>query len=173
MDSLEINRILRSHKGTRGIFEGVYPCDQLPSNQVPRPSAFVINLDPSTSPGSHWVAVYFDINGNSEYFDSYGKDTQNPAIKIFLRRNTLGTYLHNERRLQGDLSAVCGQYVIYYLVHKARGFSVAQITRHFDSDTHFNDHYVNDFVKRRYNVDKLVHDPSVVFKQISRALIQT
>ena len=37
---------------------------------VSYPSSFVINLDPSYRPGSHWVAVYFDKNGVAEYFDS-------------------------------------------------------------------------------------------------------
>ena len=32
------------------------------------PMGFIMNLDPSDKPGSHWVAVY--INGDSiEYFD--------------------------------------------------------------------------------------------------------
>ena len=37
------------------------------------PSSFVINLDPSYKPGSHWVAVYFDRNGVGEYFDSFAR----------------------------------------------------------------------------------------------------
>ena len=40
---------------------------------VSYPSSDVINLDPSYKPGSHWVAVYFDRNGEGEYFNSLGR----------------------------------------------------------------------------------------------------
>ena len=50
--------------------EGVYAIDEMKLIEtVSYPSSFVINLDPSYKPGSHWVAVYFDRNGIGEYFD--------------------------------------------------------------------------------------------------------
>ena len=68
MNTREINHILKTDGKTKGIFEGVYPSDRLHFTSVPRPSAFVINLDTSDKVGSHWVAVYYDGRGNADFF---------------------------------------------------------------------------------------------------------
>ena len=36
------------------------------------PYGFVANTDPSTEPGTHWVAFYFPSRDKGEFFDSYG-----------------------------------------------------------------------------------------------------
>jgi hypothetical protein len=33
----------------------------------------IVNTDPHNKPGSHWVAIYGDGDGHTEFFDSYGK----------------------------------------------------------------------------------------------------
>ena len=39
----------------------------------------IVNDSKCGARGTHWVAIYFDINGHSEYFDSYGQD---PVVDI-------------------------------------------------------------------------------------------
>ena len=70
MNSRQLRWILSGDKFTKLSFKGVYAIDEMKLiGTVSYPSSFVINLDPSYKPGSHWVAVYFDRNGIGEYFD--------------------------------------------------------------------------------------------------------
>ena len=70
MNTLQIERLLKKDLKTKKIFKKVCALDQLEKPTFP--SAYVINSDPSSEPGEHWVAVYFDKHGREEYFDTYG-----------------------------------------------------------------------------------------------------
>ena len=70
MNALQIERLLKKNSKTEGIFKQVCALDQ--RKKPAFPSAYVINSDPSSELGKHWVAVYFDKRGRGEYFDSYG-----------------------------------------------------------------------------------------------------
>ena len=70
MNILQIERLLKKGLKSKTIFKKVCALDQLEKPTFP--SAYVINSDPSSKPGEHWVAVYFDKRGRGEYFDSYG-----------------------------------------------------------------------------------------------------
>ena len=70
MNTLQIERLLKKDWKTKNIFKKVCALDQLEKPTFP--SAYVINSDPSSEPGEHWVAVYFDKRGRGEYFDRYG-----------------------------------------------------------------------------------------------------
>ena len=73
MNSFQLKRILETDVMTKHAFQGVYASDQL--KQIPKPSTlpatYVINEDPASKPGTHWVALYVDHYGYAEYFDSY------------------------------------------------------------------------------------------------------
>ena len=92
METKDIYRALKSNNTTRDIFVGVYPSDKLPAisalylQSEDTKQAYVINLDPSHLPGSHWVAVFCDHSGN-EYFDSYGLPPILERITRFLGKN--------------------------------------------------------------------------------------
>ena len=113
MDTHQIESILKKDRFTKHDFR-VFACDQLPTRYVPRPSALVVNTDPSTLPDEHWVAIYITRDGKGEYFDSYGQPAKLPQIKTFLKKNTRQIYhnrrprqiYHNRRPLQGPWSAV-------------------------------------------------------------------
>ena len=84
-DSHQISSVLKRDHFTNHDFRGVFACDQLPKRYVLRPSGLVVNTDPSTQPGEHWVAIYIARGGESEYFDSYGQSVMLPKIRTFLR----------------------------------------------------------------------------------------
>ncbi|EGG14909.1 hypothetical protein DFA_10782 [Cavenderia fasciculata] len=59
-------------------WSGVFSADEV---DLARPTldgklSFIMNLDKSTEPGSHWVACYIDTIGSKslEYYDSFGED---------------------------------------------------------------------------------------------------
>ena len=48
MNSAEIADILQKDQPTTHYFRGVFVSDELPKQQLPRPSALVVNMNPST-----------------------------------------------------------------------------------------------------------------------------
>ena len=131
MDTREISDILKRNRFTKPLnFRGVFACDQLRKECMPRPSALVINKDPANKPAQHWVAMYITQDGVREYFDSCGQLPTLPQIQHFLRKN-VKYVIYNKRHLQGTFSTVCGQYVIFFLLHRCRGLSMDKIINLF------------------------------------------
>ena len=64
-------QILKAIHGLPGVWAGVYPSDTAPMRWT-KPAAIVVNTDPHTKPGSHWIAMYLNNLGHCIYFDSYG-----------------------------------------------------------------------------------------------------
>ena len=73
MNTLQIKRALEHNKFTKKNFCGVFAADKIPKSFDTFPCGFVANRDPSTEPGTHWVAFYFSSPENGEFFDSYGQ----------------------------------------------------------------------------------------------------
>ena len=107
MNSLEITRILMKDEVTKKYFLGVFSRDTLPQ-KVHWPSALIINTDKSNQPGEHWLAIYYDENGTSEFFDSYGFDTEFYNFTNYLNL-TSNNYIYNKKTLQGLFSNYCGK----------------------------------------------------------------
>ena len=90
MNSKQLHWILSGDKFTKLSFRGVYAIDEMKSiKSVSYPHSFVINLDLSYKPGSHWVAVYFDKNGVGEYFNSFARYTPHKVV-YFLHLHAKG-----------------------------------------------------------------------------------
>ena len=137
MNTLQLRAWLRRHDLTTSCVTcGVHASDQLPKT-VEIPSIHIVNTDPSTESGEHWVAVYFGLDA-TEYFDSYGLPP--PPTKNFL--TFLGAhYDYNPVQLQGVLATTCGHYCLFYLRHRCRGFTMREIVDVFPGRGH-NDQFV-------------------------------
>ena len=120
MNTAQITHALEQDPVTSKKFCSVFPSDKLPQTIDRYPCGFVANTDPSSGPGTHWVAFYFPSEEKGEFFDSYGH-----APEYY--RKSFGDFLKsrawdfNRRKLQSAWSDVCGQYCIFYLSHRARG----------------------------------------------------
>ena len=65
---------------------------------------YVVNLDMSQQPGSHWIAIKISKSKcKNEYFDSYGLGLSTVHFKRFMKYN----YIYNSKRLQHSLSTTC------------------------------------------------------------------
>ena len=105
MDTVQIECILQNVKS----FIGVFPSDFLP-HSISRSGSFIINADPLTERGSHWLAIHFEPRSSSAYyFDSYGIFLIIPTMQAFLKRNCT-VWDYKATRLQVLMSTVCGQY---------------------------------------------------------------
>ena len=69
-------------------FNGVYFRDNLP-NKI-KDGAYVINLDEYSDIGTHWVALWVNIN-NVTYFDSFGVEHISKEIKAFIKNKNVKT----------------------------------------------------------------------------------
>ena len=92
MDTIQLTIILRKDRYTRGVFQGVYSSDKLPTNISSYPALFIANVDTSNKPGTHWVAFYFTKEREGEFFDSYGLPPSNytRTFSSFLNNNSNG-----------------------------------------------------------------------------------
>lgn len=152
MNTLQLRRVLSRDAYTRKYFLDVFPSDHLPSEIQRYPACFVANDDASTDPGSHWVAFYVSGPNEVEFFDSYGNEPSFYAktLSDFASRFSILTY--NPLTLQSNISAVCGQYCIYYLYSRCRGRSLGDILSSFVTNNVCNDFKVYDFVMKRFSV---------------------
>ena len=98
MNTLQIERLLKKDLKTKTIFRKVCALDQLEKPTFP--SAYVINLDPTSEPGEHWVAIYFDKRGRGEYFDSYGLFPTLVGLKSYMDTYSSSGWIYNRKTLQ-------------------------------------------------------------------------
>ena len=154
MYSSDIRKLIVSDPITNSQFGGVYARDNLPQVVKHKPSIYVINSDVSSSTGKHWLCVYFPASGNmNEFFDSYGKHPSiyGESIMHFLERNGK-QFRFNTKLLQGQFSAVCGHYTIFYAYYRCRGRSMRDIVKEsFTLDKKLNDVIVYNFIRTHFN----------------------
>ena len=140
MKTSQIDRILESGAVYRPVFQGVFSVDTLP----PKPRLLVCNTDPSTKPGSHWVAIYVDKNGRGEYFDSFGRAPQREFEDYMNKHCRVWTF--NKRQLQSVISRFCGYYCCFFCLFRCRNIEMTNIVKHFTIDTALNDSIVHRFI---------------------------
>ena len=139
MNTYEINNNLKELK----CFKGTYPINKikfLKTNK--RPLAFVVNLDPDTMPGSHWVAIFIDKKNNAFYFDSFGVSNCPNSIKRFLKKYKVKRIYRNKYMLQSITSQTCGAYTILIIKMLCNGFSFNEFLKMFSAETNKNDELI-------------------------------
>lgn len=148
MNTVELMKAMNTNKSTKKTFKGVFPADKLP-RKVKRPAMIISNTDDSTKPGTHWVGFYFPIKGNIEYFDSIGELPLSLHHLKFLQKNGQN-FIHNNKRLQGYFSSVCGNYCVMYLLHRAKKKSYKSFIKQFSNNLVNNDEKVIKMYKSNF-----------------------
>lgn len=152
MNTIQLRRILSGDKFTRKSFIDIFPSNYLPNEISKYPSCFVVNVDTSSEPGSHWLALYISTPNSIEFFDSYGNAPTyyEGFISDFVSKYPLVNY--NPMVLQSNISAVCGHYCVYFLYFKCRGQSLKRLLSTFVTKSICNDKRVYDFVLKRFHL---------------------
>lgn len=97
--------------------------------------SIVLNLDESSKPGSHWVAIYIDSQTNTiEYFDSLArKPIKNIKNILKIIKKSFETHYnkhfkiyYNNIKHQG-FDSECGVYVVYYIIARIFNYSIQDI----------------------------------------------
>ena len=111
---------------------------------VLKPTCFVIvNLDVSSRPGSHWVAL--GIFSNSiEVFDPLGFEIFNwPTLPHgllgFLHKISFKKKIKVIHRIQSKTSTLCGLFCVFYIMLRSK-FSLSSILGYFSTSLASNDH---------------------------------
>ena len=142
MDSTVIDRILRKNCG---IYHGVFAYDELPIIDA-CPAVIVVNTDPSTRPGQHWICIYFDEDGHGEFFDSFGLKPKR-VFERYMDEHCIA-WTFNKRQLQSLVSRFCGHYCIWFCIMKFRKIALNALVTGMSSDTGLNDFLVHRFACR-------------------------
>lgn len=159
-----------------GIFRGVFASDKLPGVTPLRQGqtgdrAFIVNIDPSGMPGSHWIAIYVPKVPDQpiEYFDSYGLVPYVKSIQTFVGLPDQFV-LFNDITLQAPFSSTCGQYSLLYIYLRAHEFSFNDILSVFRwSNPWFNDNLVNTAIENLFGTSLVVYDMDFIKRQIATA----
>ena len=130
MNTLQILCTLRDVKS----FLGIFPSDLL-TRTITQPGTIIVNCDPHTEDGSHWLAINFQPNSCSGfYFDSYELRPYIPSIRSLLKR-TCPVWNFNTVQLQVLTSSVCGHYCCLFALYLDSGYSPRQFISLFDPRT--------------------------------------
>lgn len=128
-------------KALRNSYKGVYARDEIENLVLPKdkPSGIVINTDPSSKAGEHWVAAWVDPRSSEstlEYYDSLGDDPDKPMEKSLLKmveknfgdRERMMKFKTNAVQAQRANSANCGFFALKFITDRAGGKSFAKAT---------------------------------------------
>ena len=69
MKGIEVEKFLKRDVVTRKCYRGILAADQLPKQF--KPGLYVVNTDPKSKPGQHWV-VFYKTQTHLEFFDLLG-----------------------------------------------------------------------------------------------------
>lgn len=150
MDTHEIQQALKDIVGSLHREKNVYASNRLPMF-VSKPAYIIVNMDPDTKPGSHWVAIHIDKNNIGEYFDSFGRKPTGYHFS-FMNRNCK-RWSYNHKILQNALTSVCGKYCLLYLYYKFKKYTMDYFVSMFDYDNTL----LNDFMLK-YMYDRIVNE---------------
>lgn len=116
MDNFTIAKALNTHYVTKLNFKGCYSSDEIEklNKKVTEKNFYIINLDKSNEPGSHWICIMLTPLGKNYFFDSYGMPPYLTEFKKFMN----DSYQYNKICLQHHLSTSCGQWCMYFIFHK-------------------------------------------------------
>lgn len=154
MNTKQLSKVLTQDPLTREAFRGVFASDQLNFIENKYPFLLVVNSDPSTQSGTHWMAMYFPSEREGEFYDSYGNDAKfyNKDFERFMKRHSKRN-IFNTIPIQSNSSNVCGHHCLFYLIHRVRQVDMESIIKFFSPDKDWNDIMVNDFIYKHFNFD--------------------
>ena len=119
-------------------YKGTYSSNNLPNNlKSSNHFSIIVNLSSYNEPGTHWVAIYRK-DSYLVYFDSLGLPPIVRDVELFLR-NINPNYETNVFEYQCFSSAMCGFYVILFVLLMEKGFSFHKFRNLFTNNCKRND----------------------------------
>jgi hypothetical protein len=107
----ELTRFCKSLYGWK--FSGVFSSDRIPL--LNKDQSCIINLDDSTKPGSHWVAVARDNCKGLYFYDSFGRRPQKILPNLLSRYKTYQIHYDIKDKEQKKSEENCGANCVAFL----------------------------------------------------------
>lgn len=141
----ELKEFLERKINSRNAF---VPYDMLPS-RFSLPAGFIVNLDSSKAPGSHWIAIFINDLGSASYFCSFGMSPRNRAIQNFLKFHSK-VVDYNHQTIQKSSSNLCGEYAALFLLYRFKNpnATTKDFLKQFSSNLVLNDSLVQKLFAR-------------------------
>ena len=150
LTNIEIEKILNKKKIK---INGIFMRDEL--KNFNKKGFYIINLDKSTSTGTHWCVIY--KNDKTFYFDSYGFP---PPEEI---QNIIKPYIFSNKNIQDINSSSCGYYVILFILYFNKNKHRDDIETFQDFINFFNDdNSLNVNMKNEFILYKLLSNYGVI-----------
>jgi hypothetical protein len=144
----ELVDLLNKNYYSRRYFCGVLALDEVPLKKINHQCAFIVNTQKSSQPGQHWFGVFVPRHGPIEYFDSYGQPPRQQRIYDFISVNKRG-FIYNNKRIQSHNSENCGQFTLFYIYFRCRGYTMKQYSKFFMPENfHYNDRFIEYLYKK-------------------------
>ena len=135
----EINKMMSTVKN----YLGTYPADFLKflPKKLSKIFSFIMNTDPSTKNGKHWVAVRVDTSQDMaiEYYDSFAQEPSKDfmkQLKKLVDRLDINVYLKmkiNRIQQQNTNTTNCGWFAMKFIIDRELGGDFKQCSGFNDS----------------------------------------
>ena len=143
MNSIQLDKILKSNIQTSKIFMGVFARDELPRIEK-FPCCFILNTAKRTHPGKHWIALYFDSNKVCNFFDSYGNKPKFFDLDEYIALIS-NKVVSNNKTIQSWKSHNCGFYCVLFLILRSSGHSMEKFCNLFYDQPDKNDEMIEKY----------------------------
>ena len=130
MDGKTISQALESDKFCKNIFQGIYSQDTV--DHILPNKCIIFNTSLSTDPvGEHWITILNLRPNVIAFLCSYKTSPEDyPPIFDLLKASGKKIYVL-PRRLQGDITSVCGCYSLWFVFLASRHFTPGEMMRQF------------------------------------------
>ena len=110
-------------------FKGVYAIDEISKIPISNKMGVILNLDKHNQPGSHWVALYIDTDGDQsvEYYDSFAEEPPESLMKDLkdliakINPEVSLKFKVNKIKQQSEKSDSCGVLAMQFLIDRFNG----------------------------------------------------
>jgi len=150
----QLERLMSGEDDFLGVISADEIDDLLPAVKPKSRGGFIMNTDPSTKEGTHWVACYYDARpaGKDEicYYDSYGDNPSDrflrdiiPLVKKLNPKEYLQLKI-NKVVQQAESSDNCGSFCAKFLIDMFNGKSFMKASK-------FDDHVKGEGMIAEFN----------------------
>ena len=155
LNNVQLDYLAFNHPQLGKHYEGARACDTLPATiSKEGKKAFIVNTDPQSKPGRHWIALWID-GDTCELLDSFSLSLKvypdSGPLQQWLKRHFKEIVMNSES-LQAFNSDSCGDYALMYLIDKSNGRSMNYFLDRFKTNNFvWNDHHVGQMLKHYIN----------------------
>ena len=150
MTATELHQFFELLPNLKKFFTGIYSIDTCPK-KIPLNHFLICNTDISSGSGLHWFTLFRFSREDLECFDSLGVTEHKLEVLKALKFNGVTDITFNVTQVQGNESAACGQFCLYFLVERLCNLD-------FSFHELLNEIFFNDVKKNEEEVQKFLSE---------------